>query len=171
MERKVKMGLSAMMIVAITFTIIGVVFLPIGIVAGMGLMSVEGDFLMFVAMFTGMGGLFLVLGITFFVIEIRKRNTCNRLLSEGYYIYAEVLDINMNFNIQYGNHGHPYVIRCGYTDENGTLHIFKSRNINRYPGNNLIGQQVRVYLDRNDYNNYKNYYMDIDEILPNVVEH
>ena len=31
--------------------------------------------------------------------------------------------------------------------------------------------QVRVYLDRNDYNNYKNSYVDIDEILPNVVEH
>ncbi len=171
MERKIKMGLSAIMIVAITFTIIGVVFLPFGIVAGLGLMSVDGDLPMFVAMFTGMGGLFLVIGITFFVIEIRKHNKCKSLLSGGYYIYAEVLDVNQNFHIQYGNHGHPYVVRCGYTDETGTLHIFKSRNLKKYPGNNLVGQQVRVYLDRNDYNNYKNYYMDIDEILPNVVEH
>ena len=171
MERKVKMGLSAMMIVAITFTIIGATFLPIGIFAGIGLMSVDGDFIIFVAMFAGMGSIFLVLGITFLVLEIKKRNMSSRLLAEGYYIYAEVLDVNQNFNIQYGNHGHPYVVICGYTDENGTLHIFKSRNIRQYPGNNLIGQQVRVYLDRNDYNNYKNYYMDIDEILPNVVEH
>lgn len=171
MERKVKMGLSAMMIVAITFTILGATFLPIGIIASMGLMSVSGDFVVFVAMFTGLGSIFLVLGIIFWWIEIKKRNRCNRLLAEGYYIYAEVLDVNQNFNIQYGNHGHPYVVKCGYTDETGTLHIFKSRNIRKYPGNNLIGQQVRVYLDRNDYNNFKNYYVDIDEILPNVVEH
>lgn len=171
MDRKVKMGLSAMMIVAITFTILGATFLPIGLFAGLGLMQVDGSFIVFVVMFAGLGSIFLALGILFLVLEVKKRNRCNRLLAEGYYIYAEVLDVNQNFNIQYGNHGHPYVIKCGYTDENGTLHIFKSRNITRYPGNNLIGQQVRVYLDRNDYNNFKNYYMDIDEILPNVEEH
>jgi len=171
MERKAKMGLSAMMIVAVTFTILGVTFLPIGIIAGMGLMQVDGDFIIFVLMFTGLGSIFFVLGVVFLIIEIKKRNRCNRLLAEGYYIYAEVMDVNQNFNIQYGNHGHPYVVKCGYTDENGTLHIFKSRNLTKFPGNNLIGQQVRIYLDRNDYNNYKNYYMDIDEILPNVVEH
>lgn len=171
MDRKVKMGLSAMMIVAITFTILGATFLPIGLIAGLGLMQVDGSFIVFVVMFAGLGSIFLALGILFLVLEVKKRNRCNRLLAEGYYIYAEVLDVNQNFNIQYGNHGHPYVIKCGYTDENGTLHIFKSRNITRYPGNNLIGQQVRVYLDRNDYNNFKNYYMDIDEILPNVEEH
>ena len=171
MERKAKMGLSAMMIVAVTFTILGVTFLPIGIIAGMGLMQVDGDFIIFVLMFTGLGSIFFVLGVVFLIIEIKKRNRCNRLLAEGYYIYAEVMDVNQNFNIQYGNHGHPYVVKCGYTDENGTLHIFKSRNLTKFPGNNLIGQQIRIYLDRNDYNNYKNYYMDIDEILPNVVEH
>ena len=171
MERKVKMGLSAMMIVAITFIIIGGSFLPIGIFAGINLMSVDENFILFAVIFGGMGCLFLTLGIVFLVLEIEKRNLSNRLLAEGYYIYAEVLEVNQNFNVQYGNHGHPYVIKCGYTDENGTLHIFKSRNIIRYPGNDLIGQQVRVYLDRNDYNNYKNYYLDIDEILPKVVEH
>ena len=171
MERKVKMGLSAMMIVAITFIIVGGSFLPIGIFAGINLMSVDENFILFVVIFGGMGCLFLTLGIVFLVLEIKKRNLSNRLLAEGYYIYAEVLEVNQNFNVQYGNHGHPYVIKCGYTDETGTLHIFKSRNIIRYPGNDLIGQQVRVYLDRNDYNNYKNYYLDIDEILPKVVEH
>lgn len=171
MERKAKMGLSAMMIVALTFTIIGITFLPIGIIAGMGNITVDGSPVVFVMMFAGLGALFLALGIIFLVLEIKKRNRCNRLFNEGYYILAEVLDVNKNFNVQYGKHGHPYVVKCGYTDETGTLHIFKSRNINRYPGDNLIGQQVRVYLDRSDYNNFKNYYLDIDEILPRVIEH
>lgn len=171
MERKAKMGLSAMMIVAITFTIIGITFLPIGIIAGVGNISVDGSLAVFVIMFAGLGALFLGLGILFLVLEMKKRNRCNRLLAEGYYILAEVVDVTKNFNVQYGKHGHPYVIKCGYEDETGTLHIFNSRNINRYPGNDLIGQQVRVYLDRNDYHNFKNYYLDIDEILPKVIEH
>jgi len=171
MERKAKMGLSAMMIVALTFTIIGITFLPIGVIAGMGNMTVDGSLVVFVMMFAGLGTLFLGLGIVFLILEIKKYKRNNRLLAEGYYILAEVLDVNKNFNVQYGKHGHPYVVKCGYTDEHGTLHIFKSRNINKYPGNNLIGQQVRVYLDRNDYNNFKDYYMDIDEILPYVIEH
>ena len=171
MERKAKMGLSAMMIVAITFTIIGITFLPIGIIAGMGSMAVDGSLAVFVMMFAGLGALFLGLGILFLILEIKKYKRNNRLLAEGYYILAEVIDVNKNFNVQYGKHGHPYVVKCGYTDETGTLHVFKSRNIKRYPGDNLIGQQVRVYLDRSDYKNFKNYYLDIDEILPKVIEH
>jgi len=171
MERKAKMGLSAMMIVAITFTIIGITFLTIGIIAGMGNMTVDGSLAVFVMVFAGLGALFLGLGIVFLILEIKKYKRNNRLLTEGYYILADVLDVNKNFNVQYGRHGHPYVVRCGYTDEHGTLHIFKSRNITQYPGNDLIGQQVRVYLDRNDYNNFRDYYMDIDEILPRVIEH
>lgn len=171
MQREAKIGLSAMLIVAITFIILGVTFLPIGIIAGVGNIAVDGSLAVFVIMFSGLGTLFFLLGILFLVLELRRLKKYNRLLQEGYYILAEVLDVNKNFNVQYGKHGHPYVIRCGYTDESGTLHIFKSRNITSFPGNDLIGQQVRVYLDRNDYNNFKNYYMDIDEILPNVVEH
>lgn len=171
MERKVKMDMSAVLIVGIVFSVIGAAFLPIGIFVGGPLMMVDKEFVIFTIIFSGMGLIFLGLGITFLIWEMRKYKMQKRLLEGGYYIYAEVLDVSRNLNIQYGNHGHPYIVRCGHTDENGTLHIFKSRNITRYIGNDLIGQQVRVYLDRNDYNNYKNYYMDIDEILPYVVEH
>lgn len=171
MERKVKMGMSALMIVAITFNVIGISFLVIGITSLSFGWSGEDSFFVFSLIFGGIGLLFLALGIIFLFVEMKKQSKCNRLLQEGYYILAEILEVNRNFNVSYGKHGHPYVIRCGYTDESGTLHIFKSRNINRYPGDNLIGQRVRVYLERSDYNNFKNYYMDIDEILPKVVEH
>lgn len=171
MERKAKIGLSALMIVAIIFSILGVTFLPIGIIVGVGGMTVDVGFVVFAIVFGGLGALFLLLGIVFLILEIKKHKRSNRLLAEGYYILAEVLEVTKNFNVQYGKHGHPYVIKCGYEDGSGTLHVFKSRNINRYPGKNLIGQQVKVYLDRNDYNNFKNYYMDIDEVLGNVVEH
>ena len=67
MERKVKMGLSAMMIVAMTFSILGIVFLPIGIAAWVGNWDIEGEPIVFVAIFTGLGTVFLILGILSFI--------------------------------------------------------------------------------------------------------
>lgn len=170
-KRKVKMGLSAMMIVALTFIVIGVVFLAIGITSSLLDWSVEGSLMVFSLVFGGVGTLFLICGILFLFVEIKKCNTCNRLLQEGYYITAEVVSVDKNWNVTYGKHGHPYVIRCQYDDGSGTIHIFKSRNITSYPGSNLEGQMVRVYLDRNAPDTYKHYYMDVDAILQNVTEH
>lgn len=171
MERKVKMGMSAMMIVAITFIVIGATFLPIGIASSMFAWSVEGSLIVFSLVFGSVGTVFLIMGISFLIVEIKKRNTCNRLLREGYYITGEVVSIDRNFNVQYGKHGHPYIVRCKYEDFNRTTHIFKSHNISRYPGKISEGTMVRIYLDRNHPDSYKNYYMDIDEVLGNVVEH
>lgn len=171
MERKAKMGMSALMIVAITFSAIGVVFLPVGIASFILNFSVEGSLIIFSMVFGIMGSVFLALGLLFFFIEMKKRNTCNRLLREGYCITGEVVSIDRNFAVQYGKHGHPYIVRCKYEDYNGTTHIFKSRNISSYPGNISVGTMVRIYLDRNEPDHYKNYYMDIDEVLGNVIEH
>ena len=171
MERKAKMGMSALMIVAITFIAIGAVFLPIGIGSFVFGWSVEGSLMVFALVFGGVGSVFLIMGISFLAVEIKKCNTCNRLLREGYYITGEVVSVERNLAVQYGNHDHPYIVRCKYEDFNGTTHIFKSRNISRYPGNVSEGTPVRIYLDRNAPDSYKNYYMDIDEVLGNVVEH
>ena len=95
----------------------------------------------------------------------------NEMNNNKVYITGEVVSVERNLAVQYGNHGHPYIVRCKYEDFNGTTHIFKSRNISRYPGNVSEGMPVRIYLDRNAPDSYKNYYMDIDEVLGNVVEH
>ena len=177
MERKAKMGISALMIVAIVFLAIGGSFLPVGILTFAVSLTAGGGLIVLPIVFGSLGMLFLGLGIAFLSVEMKKRKMCKRLLQDGYYILAEVIEVDRNCNVSYGNTSrvgggrHPYIIRCGYTDENGTLHIFTSRNIRNYPGNDLIGRQVRVYVDRNDYNNFRYYYVDIDEVLGNVVEH
>ena len=171
MERKVKMGMSALMIIAITFISIGMVFLPIGVTSFIFSWSVDGSLVIFALIFGSLGAVFLIIGISFLMLEIKKRNTLNRLLREGYYIMGEVVSIDRNFNVQYGKNGHPYIVRCKYEDINGTTHLFKSRNISLYPGSISEGTMVRIYLDRNNPDSYKNYYMDIDEVLGNVVEH
>lgn len=177
MEKKAKMGVSALTILTIVFMAIGGVFFPIGILMFVLGCKIDSGMFIMAIIFGGVGTLFLALGIMFLFMEMKKRKVYNRLLQEGYYILAEVVEIDRNLSVSYGNTNtvgggrHPYIIKCGYTDENGTMHIFSSRNITRYPGNDLIGRQVRVYVDRNDYNNFKYYYVDIDEVLGNVVEH
>ncbi|MGN0156529.1 MAG: hypothetical protein ACI39N_04720 [Lachnospiraceae bacterium] len=171
MERKVKMGLSAMMIVAMTFSILGIVFLPIGIAAWVGNWDIEGEPIVFVAMFTGLGTVFLALGILFLFLEIRKYRISKQLLEDGYYVIAEIVTVERNLSVTYGSQGHPYVVKCSYEDSDGTIHIFRSRNLYAYPGQGLEGQLVRVYLNRNNHRSFKDYYVDIDEILPKVVEH
>ena len=177
MERKAKMGISALMIVAIVFLAIGGSFVPVGIVTFAVSLTVDSSLIVLPIVFGSLGMLFLGLGIAFLSVELKKRKMCNCLLQDGYYLVTEVVEIDRNYSVSYGNTSrvgggrHPYIIKCGYTDENGTLHIFSSRNIRKYPGNDLIGKQVRVYVNRNDYNNFKYYYVDIDEVLGNVIEH
>lgn len=170
-KKKAKVGISAMLIVAIVFMGIGISFLPIGIAAYVANWNVEGDRTVFTLVFGGTGALFLSLGILFLVLTIRNKKRYNRLLQDGYYITTQVIAIDRNWNVTYGRCGHPFVIKSSYVDYNGTVHIFKSRNITRYPGSELEGQMVKVYLDRNAPENYKYYYMDVDEIMQNVVEH
>lgn len=177
MERKAKMGISALMIEAIVFLAIGGSFVSVGIVTFAVSLTVDSSLIVLPIIFGSLGMLFLGLGIAFLSVELKKRRKCNRLLQDGYYLMTEVVEIDRNYSVSYGNTSrvgggrHPYIIKCGYTDENGTLHIFSSRNIRKYPGNDLIGKQVRVYVNRNDYNNFKYYYVDIDEVLGDVIEH
>ena len=60
------------------------------------------------------------------------------------------------------------MVKCSYKDGYGNVHIFKSRNLMFDPGEFLKDNMVRVYIEGE---NYKHYYVDIDEILPKVFEH
>ena len=51
---------------------------------------------------------------------------------------------------------------------NGCIHTFHSRNIFFYPAGMMKNNMVKIYT-RPD--NFKKYYMDIDEILPEVQMH
>ena len=62
MERKAKMGMSALMIVTITFIAIGAVFLPVGISSFVFGWSVEGSLMVFALVFGGVGSVFFDYG-------------------------------------------------------------------------------------------------------------
>ena len=167
-EKKVKVGLNATGIVGIVFTIIGVFFLVLGIVMGIGLRSEMGfESIVFLFSFGGIGLFFFVLGLTFLITLGNQKKTAQRLLENGNYVVAEIFDISQNYNVSVNNK-HPFVVSCKYEAVDGTVHIFKSRYLYFNPEPLLKNNVVRVYVD-ND--NFKKYYVDIDEVLPTIVEH
>ena len=167
-EKKAKVGVNATSIVGLVFTIIGAIFLVLGIVLGIGLRKVIGiESIVFLFTFCGMGTLFLSVGLVFLITLGNQKKNAQRLLDNGNYVVAEIFDISQNYNVSV-NGRHPFMVSCKYEAVDGTVHIFKSRYLYFNPEPLLKNNVVRVYVD-ND--NFKKYYMDIDEVLPTIVEH
>ena len=167
-EKKAKVGVNAMSIVGLVFTIIGAIFLVLGIALGIGLRSELGmESFVFLFTFGGMGSLFFTLGLVFLITLGNQKKNAQRLLDNGNYVVAEIFDISQNYNVSV-NGRHPFVVSCKYEAVDGTVHIFKSRYLYFNPEPLLKNNVVRVYVD-ND--NFKKYYVDIDEVLPTIVEH
>lgn len=166
-QRKAKMGIGGMMIVAITFLGMGLVFMPMGICIYLIEQNHTTETMVLSMVFGGIGFVFFVLGAVFFATIINKKIRCNRLLQRGQYVMAEISEIIINYSIQMGTR-HPYVVKCRYQDNYGNVHIFKSRNLMFNPTELMKDNMVKVYVDGE---NYKHYYVDVDEILPKVIEH
>lgn len=164
-ERKAKQGLSVCLIVGIVFTVMGAAYLGVGIFAFIREKG-ESDVL-FQILFGGLGFVFLIAGLIFLFLEIRKRQRNNRLLRSGNYILAEISEIVWCTNIRV-NSRHPYVAMCRYQDMEGNVHLFRSRYLYFDPEPLLKDRTVRVYVENG---NFRHYYVDIDEVLPNVIRH
>ncbi len=164
-QRKAKGGWSARLIAAIVFISIGILYIIIERVVGEE--SINGNAMVFRAAFGGLGVVLLAAGVLCLILEVRTRRRNNRLLNSGQYVLAEISEITMNYSIRI-NSRHPYIVKCRYQDMNGAVHVFRSRNLNFDPAPILRDQMVRVYVDGDD---FRHYYMDIDSILPTVIEH
>lgn len=127
--------------------------------------NIEGDVRAFRAIFCGLGAVLLIVGLL--CLEIRTRVRNNRLINSGQYIMAEISELTMNYTVSV-NRSHPYIVICRYQDMYGNIHLFRSRNLFFDPVPLLKDQMVRVYVEGED---YKHYYMDIDEVLPKVIRH
>ena len=162
METKVNMGTSAMKLIGIIYTILGSVFTALGLGLGLGLREVP-----FFLIFGGLGSIFLVLGIVFLILEGRKKRRFQKLVSAGRYLWAEVVDVDIDSSVRVnGSPMRRIVVR--YTDPYGTAHLFRSQpaRFNFLP--EYAGKKVRVYCDPQD---LKHYYVDIDNLLQGVQYH
>lgn len=164
-NKKVDSGTGVFLIVGSIFTLVGIVY--IGIAIGTFFLNMGSGMLMFRYIFGGIGLVLFIVGIACLQSGIRKRNRINRVISSGKYIMAEIARIERSYNVRINGY-HPYVVVCQYQDISGNLHMFRSRYLHFDPEPFLKDQMVRVYVDAED---YKYYYVDIDEVLPNVIEH
>lgn len=168
MERKAKTGMNVWLLIGIIFTIVGVSFSVTMVVVFFAFKDSDPmTFWLFLPIFGLMGVIFLVFGLILLTSQIRKKVRSNRLLNSGNYITAEITEVTMNYTVRI-NGRHPFVVKCIYQDMAGNVHIFKSRDLHFDPRELLKSQQVKVYVDGED---FKHYYVDIDEVLPKVINH
>lgn len=165
MEKKLKFGLSARLLVCIVFGILGTVYAVIGSVLSAASADTEEK---------TVGMVFLLLGVAFLlttgilaVLEAAKRKRIRQAVESRQYIWGEISDIERNPMVRI-NGRMPYVVLVHYRDLRNQLHLFRSYNLMRYPDPAIIGKQVKVYYTDET---FKHYYVDLDGVLPNVIEH
>ena len=159
------MGLSALKIIGYIYTALGSIFVLLGL-SLWGLIP-EGEGFIIGVIFSGIGSIFLILGIIFLVHETKKLRRANALLAADRYVMGTVANIQTNVNVRV-NGFNPYVLLIKCQDAQGNTHIYRSRNIQTYVDYSIIGTPVKVYTE---YVGSKEYYVDLDGVLPQVIEH
>lgn len=155
------------------FFFIGLLFFVLGICFGINIDSLrtspnmDGDPVLLVAIFTGMGALFMVIGAPFLFKAVKNNSTRRRLLQTGYYVMAKVTEINVDYSVTV-NGRHPFFFLCEYTDAfTCVTHVFKSPEV-MHADDSVIGNDIRVYVDQN---NFDQYYVDVTSVHGNKVFH
>lgn len=103
--------------------------------------------------FAGIGVIFLIIASAFMIIIHKRKKALMKLMDEGKKVYGEIQGGEMNRRVTYGGK-HPYILRCVYYDDlSGQPIICTSDSVWTNP-DELIGQQIAIYVDRNDSSHY-----------------
>ena len=165
-----KMGWTVYGILGFIFAPMGLLFLIIGLLVGRsGSIRWErrDDSVIFTAIFCGIGGLFLLLGLAFLAVDIRRRYLQRRAYESGDCVEAQILGVATQRNVSMP-YGHPQMIEAAWTDPNGVVHVYHSRYLNIDVTKLLKSDTVPVYIDR--YNENIGF-VDVDAVLPEIRIH
>ena len=162
--KKARTGLNALLLIGVIYAILGAGVVVLGGGLWLGL---KEDAALAGIILVGVGGIFLILGVIFLLVELGKLRRANRLLASGRYIWGEIIDCVPNYNVRI-NGRNPYVALVRYRDGSGVAHIFKSSSRKLYPDPAILGRQVKVYVSDD---RFRHYYVDLEGVLPPVVEH
>ena len=167
---KKKTGWTAFGIVGFIFTPIGLLFAILGPALWQSKSvrwSNRQDPLIFLYVFGGIGGLFLILGLVFLFIDLRRRYLLRRAYDSGNCVEAKILGVTEQSNVNMAG-GHPRMIEAAWTDPNGVVHIYRSRYLYTNVEKLLTSETVPVWIDR--YNENIGF-VDIDAVLPEIRIH
>ena len=165
-----KMGWTVFGILGFVFAPMGLLFLMTGFLVGRdGYIHWRGngDPVIFTAAFCSIGGLFLLLGLGFLAVDVRRRYLLRRAYDGGNCVEAQILGVvtQRNVNMPYGP---PRMVEAAWTDPNGVVHVYHSRYVNVDVTKLLKSTTVPVYIDR--YNENIGF-VDIDAVLPEIRIH
>ena len=165
-----KMGWTAKGIIGYIFAPMGLLFLLIGCGVWQS-KSVSwkhpDDPVIFLSVFGGIGGLFLLAGLILLAADLRRRYLLQRAYDSGNCVEAEIVGITTQNNVNMLN-GHPRIVECAYTDSSGVVHIYRSRYLYFDVTKLLKAKTVPVYIDRDNENIG---FVDIDAVLPEIRIH
>ena len=165
MEKKIKSGTTPTGIVSIVFSILGGIYFVLGLL--MLSMPTDNEDREAGLVFTILGAVFLITALILSIFTIIQRKRLQAIYDSGKYILGEITDIITNYYVRV-NSRNPYIILVRYIDRYGKIHIFRSTNQKLYPDRSIIGKQVKVYYENE---NFKHYYVDLEGVLPQVIEH
>lgn len=164
MGNNAKWDIGAPLIVGIVFGSLGAVFLAIGL--GLHFYATDPDASTVALVFMPLGACFLAFGIAFLTAALSQKRRADRLIAGGRYVWGEIAEFVCNRSIQV-NGRHPYIAIVRYEDISG-VHIFRSRNLYRYPDTSLVGRKVKVYFQNEQ---MKPYYVDMEPVVSRIIEH
>ena len=159
---------------------LGIIFLCIGTLGVSGsliLCFIVPSLWLFSFIFGSVLAVFLIVGIICMIIystnkELflqnfeNKKGKKEKLIANGKYIYADIVDIDVNVyqKVQIDRISmNPYFIVCKYVEANGKEYLFKSKSLLYNPSALIKEKQLKVYVDLK---NPKKYYVDTSSILP-----
>ncbi len=168
MEKK-KYGWTALGIVGIIFTPMGILFLLLGVILWTyGAGKKPEDPTIFLAAFGGIGAIFTLTGFALLAADLLRRKKMERAFLGGYYVMAKITGVRTQNNVNM-NGRHPVTVECRYDDPaTGVTHIYHSRYLYIDVEPLLKDTEVPVYIDRNDDSVG---FVDIDAVLPEIRVH
>lgn len=147
-------------IFALTFGIIGVVFLAVAIGFLLGHLngSYDPDLLIMALAFSPIGVGFTITGLVCLIVFLSHRGKVKRLKRDGECYEAEIVRIREKpyTNVNYRS---PFVVECGYRDRRGTSYLVKSGNV--WPSSMLVKREdikARVWVNPKK---PKDYYVEV----------
>ena len=159
------MGWNALWLLGIIYTALGAVFLVLG--GAFFFLGTDEELRLLGGIFVLIGGIFALLGGIFLAVELGKRKRAQRLIASGRYIWGQVVDCQLNYNVRINGRS-PVIFVVKYVDGRGITHIFRSNSVKTYRDPALIGKQVKVYVSDDS---FRHYYVDAQALLPNIVDH
>lgn len=118
-----------------------------------------------IGVLVGQALIFGSIGAGFYLYVRRQEQKRDRLMAEGYYETATVVDLERSHAVRVNGRS-PWHVICRI-ERGGTLHEYRSSMLPSKPALQ-IGAPVRVYLDRRDDNVF---YVDVESASPSVIRH